>query len=116
MQDARNPLNACTFNISLTVGDLMTAEANILSASPTSQQAQSAVAGKNPDTRGMYRTFMNRHQRNSSRVHLERFLKRAAASIPPGALVLDAGAGEAPYKSLFEHAKYESADFCELKD
>lgn len=34
-----------------------------------------------------------------------------AKTIPPGALVLDAGAGDAPYRSLFAHARYESADF-----
>lgn len=34
-----------------------------------------------------------------------------AAIVPKGALVLDAGAGDAPYKGLFKHARYESADF-----
>lgn len=34
-----------------------------------------------------------------------------AETIPAGALVLDAGAGEAPYRGLFAHARYESADF-----
>lgn len=34
-----------------------------------------------------------------------------AASVPEGARVLDAGAGRAPYRSLFAHARYESADF-----
>ena len=29
-------------------------------------------------------------------------------------LVLDAGAGKAPYKSLFAHASYEAADFAQL--
>ena len=48
---------------------------------------------------------------NSSRERL--YLENAAfaASIPAGALVLDAGAGSAPYKPLFAHARYESADF-----
>jgi SAM-dependent methyltransferase len=31
--------------------------------------------------------------------------------VPPEALVLDAGAGDAPYRDLFDHARYESADF-----
>ena len=53
---------------------------------------------------------------NSSRVYLLDFARRAAASIPPGAAVLDAGAGKTPYKSLFEHAHYESADFCQVDD
>ena len=34
-----------------------------------------------------------------------------ARIVPKGALVLDAGAGSSPYKTLFSHAKYESADF-----
>ncbi len=48
---------------------------------------------------------------NSSRHRL--WLENAAfaATVPAGALVLDAGAGDAPYKSLFDHARYESADF-----
>jgi SAM-dependent methyltransferase len=32
----------------------------------------------------------------------------------PGMLVLDAGAGRAPYRSLFRHARYEAADFAQL--
>lgn len=48
---------------------------------------------------------------NSSRVHLEKFLKRAAASVPSGSLILDAGAGESmPYRPLFSQHRYESAD------
>jgi SAM-dependent methyltransferase len=34
--------------------------------------------------------------------------------VPAGALVLDAGAGTAPYAGLFSHATYESADFEKL--
>jgi SAM-dependent methyltransferase len=34
-----------------------------------------------------------------------------AKSVPPGSLVLDAGAGKAPYRPLFQHARYESCDF-----
>jgi SAM-dependent methyltransferase len=34
-----------------------------------------------------------------------------AASIPHGAVVLDAGAGKAPYRDLFTHSQYETADF-----
>lgn len=48
---------------------------------------------------------------NSSRYRLWNENKAFAESVPSGALVLDAGAGEAPYKVLFEHAQYESADF-----
>lgn len=48
---------------------------------------------------------------NSSRHRLWRENAAFAASIPADALVLDAGAGDAPYRSLFRHARYESADF-----
>lgn len=48
---------------------------------------------------------------NSSRVYLEQVIKRAAASIPPGSRMLDAGAGHCLYASLFSEMNYESADF-----
>jgi ubiquinone/menaquinone biosynthesis C-methylase UbiE len=48
---------------------------------------------------------------NSSRVHLAKHNAEFAAMVPDGALVLDAGAGDAPYRELFRHARYESADF-----
>ena len=51
---------------------------------------------------------------NSSRKYLHDFAGRAAASIPEGALVLDAGAGDGLYKPLFDKACYESADFCQV--
>ena len=51
---------------------------------------------------------------NSSRVRLERENRAFAASLPAGALVLDAGAGRAPYARLFAHCRYESADFCRV--
>jgi SAM-dependent methyltransferase len=44
-------------------------------------------------------------------VHLRAWLADAADSLPPEALVLDAGAGKAPYRKLFERVRYESADF-----
>jgi hydroxylamine reductase (hybrid-cluster protein) len=47
------------------------------------------------------------------RLHLENAV--FAASIPDDALVLDAGSEDAPYKKLFLHDRYESADF-ELVD
>jgi SAM-dependent methyltransferase len=53
--------------------------------------------------------------RNSSRLRLYAENKSFAETIPSNALVLDAGAGEAPYKHLLQHANYESADF-ELVD
>jgi SAM-dependent methyltransferase len=48
---------------------------------------------------------------NPSRDRLRSWLAERAAATPAGALVLDAGAGEAPYRDLFAHASYESADF-----
>jgi SAM-dependent methyltransferase len=42
-------------------------------------------------------------------------MTRFAASTEPGMLVLDAGAGKSPYRKLFDHAKYEAADFAQLK-
>ena len=48
---------------------------------------------------------------NSSRYRLWQENAAFAASVPSGSLVLDAGAGDAPYRSLFGHARYESADF-----
>jgi SAM-dependent methyltransferase len=48
---------------------------------------------------------------NSSRHRLWEENAAFAELVPTGALVLDAGAGTAPYKSLFTHAQYESADF-----
>ena len=52
---------------------------------------------------------------NSSRVYLHRFLARAGREVRPGELVLDAGAGRAPYRDLFAHARYETADFLAVK-
>lgn len=48
---------------------------------------------------------------NSSRFYLERFVRRASQSVPPGSRVLDAGAGDAQYRELFAQHQYESADF-----
>jgi SAM-dependent methyltransferase len=52
---------------------------------------------------------------NSSRTYLHRFLARAGEAVEPGQLVLDAGAGRAPYRKLFSHAGYETADFVSVK-
>jgi SAM-dependent methyltransferase len=51
---------------------------------------------------------------NSSRVHLDKFMRDAATSIPPQAKVLDAGAGIGPYRHHFNHTCYEAADFCQI--
>jgi SAM-dependent methyltransferase len=52
---------------------------------------------------------------NSSRAYLHAFLARAGRTVEPGQLVLDAGAGQAPYRDLFAHAAYETADFLAVK-
>lgn len=48
---------------------------------------------------------------NSSRHRLWLENRDFAAAVPAGSVVLDAGSGEAPYRDLFKHAQYESADF-----
>jgi SAM-dependent methyltransferase len=48
---------------------------------------------------------------NSSRVYLDRFAAAAGAATPAGGRVLDAGAGDGPYRHQFAHAEYEAADF-----
>jgi SAM-dependent methyltransferase len=49
---------------------------------------------------------------SSSRIYLRAFLVRAAASVAPDSLVLDAGAGPGTqYRALFDQHRYESADF-----
>jgi SAM-dependent methyltransferase len=52
---------------------------------------------------------------NSSRKHLAAFAERASASIPDGGHVLDAGAGECPYKDYFSHTRYDSTDLCRVE-
>lgn len=38
-------------------------------------------------------------------------MRSAAAALPAGARVLDAGAGEAPYRELFAHCDYKTTDW-----
>lgn len=52
---------------------------------------------------------------NSSRVHLERALRGFAASLPDGARVLDAGAGDCCYRPYFSDHAYEAADFAQVE-
>ncbi|NJK55929.1 MAG: class I SAM-dependent methyltransferase [Pleurocapsa sp. SU_5_0] len=47
---------------------------------------------------------------NSSRVYLYNCNQEFASHIKPGSLVLDAGAGDAPYQELFANFQYETAD------
>jgi len=51
---------------------------------------------------------------NASRLHLRHLNQRFAEGIQNNALVLDAGAGTAPYAPLFAHTRYETADFEKL--
>lgn len=51
---------------------------------------------------------------NSSRTHLRDLNAAVAATVPTGALILDAGAGSGPYRDLFNHTRYESADFVQV--
>ncbi|WP_277185535.1 class I SAM-dependent methyltransferase [Caballeronia sp. BR00000012568055] len=67
---------------------------------------------KSPLHRLLMMTILSRLMTvNSSRSRLFEENQRFANMIPAGAMVLDAGAGDAPYKSLVSHAVYESADF-----
>ncbi len=42
---------------------------------------------------------------------IRRFLQRAAGELPPGAMVLDAGAGRCQYRPLFRNQRYFAVDF-----
>lgn len=44
------------------------------------------------------------------RTAVSRFVERVAATVPAGALVVDAGAGEGPYRHLFAHTRYVPVD------
>lgn len=52
---------------------------------------------------------------SSSREYLDKWVREAAASVPAGSLVLDAGAGESPYAGWFSAHRYESADFAQVE-
>jgi len=39
------------------------------------------------------------------------FMRRAARELPPGARVIDVGAGDAPYRELFDHHQYLTSDW-----
>jgi len=45
------------------------------------------------------------------RASLLRFVSAVAATLPSGARILDAGAGDAPYRELFAHCDYVTADW-----
>jgi SAM-dependent methyltransferase len=60
------------------------------------------------------RARLGERSSNPSRVRLDAFARRAAAAVPAGGRVLDAGAGEGAYRVHFAHATYEAADFLEV--
>lgn len=39
------------------------------------------------------------------------FMRRAARELPPGSRVIDVGAGDAPYRELFDHHEYLTSDW-----
>ncbi len=43
------------------------------------------------------------------------WVAKKASSLPEGARVLDAGAGEAPFRSLFSHCDYRTQDFAQYE-
>lgn len=51
---------------------------------------------------------------NSSRYFLQRFLEEAAQQMSFNAYILDAGAGDCRYASLFSHTKYFALDFAQV--
>ena len=59
----------------------------------------------------------DRHQLDSfireslDRPAIAAFMAEAAEAIPPGARVLDAGAGLSPYRELFSHTRYTASDW-----
>ncbi len=62
--------------------------------------------------RGLLKSIYGDDRENSSLVYLERWVKEIADSLANDALVLDAGCGGSPYRSLLSHVRYECADFC----
>jgi SAM-dependent methyltransferase len=57
------------------------------------------------------RTFVS--EAPLEREQIVQFLAEAAAAIQPGARVLDAGAGQAPYRELFDHCSYVTSDWAQ---
>ncbi|MEM5427378.1 class I SAM-dependent methyltransferase [Cupriavidus oxalaticus] len=52
---------------------------------------------------------------NFSAYWRNKWIAEKAATLPAGAKVLDAGAGQCQYKSLFAHAKYHAQDFAQYE-
>ena len=64
---------------------------------------------------GIFRNVIGCLQVNSSRRYLQSFLRDAASSIQSDGYVLDAGAGDAKYQSLFAHCNYHATDIRQIK-
>lgn len=54
--------------------------------------------------------------REPARGFVKQFMKDVTPEVRPTDRVLDAGAGNCPYKPLFAHARYESTDFAQCFD
>jgi SAM-dependent methyltransferase len=63
----------------------------------------------------MINRIKNIYSMNSSRIYLAQFAQRAAEAISDGARVLDAGAGNSPYRDYFSRFRYDSTDFCQVE-
>ena len=87
------------------------AAGSVTGASAGKQEETARPASHEHSRSGVVRFCFVREAFNSSRERLWQENAAFAATISAGALVLDAGAGTSPYKSLFAHARYESADF-----
>lgn len=62
-------------------------------------------------TSSLTEDFLNRSRwEDLGRWYISRFVESTARELPPGAWILDAGAGECAYKSLFAHCRYVAAD------
>jgi SAM-dependent methyltransferase len=48
----------------------------------------------------------------TSRSHLDRMICQFAGTVPADVMVLDAGAGDSPYRKHFAHTRYSAADVC----
>jgi SAM-dependent methyltransferase len=59
------------------------------------------------------RRLRERYRTNITGLGLHRFAKAAATSAAEGARVLDAGAGDSPYRTYLDHCDYEATDICE---
>jgi SAM-dependent methyltransferase len=77
----------------------------------TPDHASSAELPSTEDVAARAGSWRERWLENPSRRRIREYNARFARGVRPGMLVLDAGAGKAPYRDLFAHARYESADF-----